>query len=67
MQDYEYFWLLEQAGKGGEANQLVDGIILVPPFGQENYENPNIWRHDPEKWEEVRIQAGEMLHKLASK
>jgi len=66
MQDYEYFWLLEQAGKGGEANQLVDGIILVPPFGQENYENPNIWRHDPEEWEAVRIQAGEMLHKLAS-
>lgn len=66
MQDYEYFWLLRQAGRGEQADALVDSIVLVPPFGAENYRNPNIWRHNPEAWEAARIQAGDMLHKLAA-
>lgn len=67
MQDYEYFWLLREAGKGKQADELVDSIILVLPFGAENYQNPNIWKHHPEEWQAVRIRAGEMLHGLASR
>jgi len=67
MQDYEYFWLLKQAGKGADADKIVDEVITVRPFGQENYRNPNIWSHDPEAWDTGRIRAGEALHKLATK
>ncbi|KKK72943.1 hypothetical protein LCGC14_2898820, partial [marine sediment metagenome] len=57
IQDYEYFWLLREAGKGDQADELVNSIVLVPPFGAENYRNPNIWKHDPEQWEAMRIKA----------
>ena len=67
MQDYEYFWLLREAGKGKLADKLVDSIILVLPFGPENYRNTNIWKHNPEKWEAARIKAGQALHKLTAK
>ena len=67
MQDYEYFWLLKQAGKGKQADKLVDSVILTYPFGPDNYRNPNIWKHNPEAWDEVRIQAGELLNKMAKK
>ena len=62
MQDYEYFWLLREAGKGKVADALVDSVVLVKPFGGPNYRNPNIWKHNPEVWDEVRIKAGELLH-----
>jgi len=66
MQDYEYFWLLRKANQEKLADRLVDSIVLVPPFGAENYQNPNIWKHNPEAWDRVRIEAGEALHRLAS-
>ena len=65
MQDYEYFYLLRQAGKEKEADKLVDSIILGRPFGPRNYRNTDIWKHDPEAWDAVRIRAGKLLHKLA--
>ncbi|MHC4716179.1 MAG: hypothetical protein ACYS5V_04360 [Planctomycetota bacterium] len=67
MQDYEYFWLLREAGKGKLADKLVDSIIRVRPFGAENYRNPNVWTHNPQQWDAVRIAAGEALHVLAKK
>ena len=65
MQDYEYFWLLREAGKGTEADALVDSIITTIPFGRDNWENTDIWMHNPEAWDKVRIKAGELLHSLA--
>ena len=67
MQDYEYFWLLREAGEGTQADKLVDSIIPVPPFGAENYQNPNVWTHNPQQWDAVRISAGNTLHSLAKK
>lgn len=65
MQDYEYFWLLREAGKGAEADALVDSIITTIPFGKDNWENTDIWIHNPEAWDEVRIKAGELVHSTA--
>ncbi len=61
MQDYEYFWLLRKMDKGTEADALVDSIITTQPFGKENWENTDIWNHNPEAWDKVRTQAGELL------
>ena len=67
MQDYEYFWLLKQAGMGDKADEIVDSIVHTMPFGGENYRNPNIWRHNPEQWEAARIKAGELLNARAAR
>ncbi|KKK97272.1 hypothetical protein LCGC14_2654400, partial [marine sediment metagenome] len=64
-QDYEYFWLLAKAGKGKAADELVDGIVHAEPFGAASVKNVEIWKNNPEAWDEVRIQAGRMLHKMA--
>lgn len=66
-QDYEYFWLLAKSGMSREAEELVDSIFHVPPFGRENYGNVDIWSHDPQKWDAVRLQAGELLHRTVRK
>jgi len=66
-QDYEYFWLLQQAGKSDAADEVVDGIVHTPPFGQESVGNTEIWRNNPEEWDAARIRAGELLAATAGK
>jgi hypothetical protein len=61
LQDYEYFWLLRQAGQGSEADQLVDGIVHTLPFGPASMGNTEIWKNDPEAWEAARTRAGTLL------
>jgi hypothetical protein len=60
-QDYEYFWLLKQAGRGKEADRLVNSIIVTTPFGRANYRNTKIWKHNPAAWDSARIEAGKLL------
>jgi hypothetical protein len=62
-QDYEYFWLLKQAGLGAEADELVNSVIHTTPFGQMNWGNTDIWKNNPEEWDAARMRAGELLHK----
>ena len=61
LQDYEYFWLLRQAGQGCKADRLVDGIVHSLPFGSDSLGNTEIWTNHPEVWEAARIQAGNLL------
>jgi len=60
-QDYEYFWLLQQGGRGSEADRLVDAVVHTPPFGRASVGNTEIWRNNPETWDATRIEAGELL------
>ncbi|KKL20508.1 hypothetical protein LCGC14_2454760 [marine sediment metagenome] len=60
-QDYEYFWLLREAGRGAEADRIVDSIIHTTPFGTASVGNTEIWKNDPEAWDAARCQAGELL------
>ena len=60
-QDYQYFWLLRQAGLGAEADALVDSVIQTSPFGPTSVGNRRIWRNDPEAWERARLRAGGLL------
>ncbi|HET6428666.1 MAG TPA: hypothetical protein VFJ30_09675, partial [Phycisphaerae bacterium] len=66
-QDYEYFWLLKQAGKAAEADKMVNSVVHADPFGQAAVGNVELWKNNPEAWDAVRIQAGEMLHAMAKK
>ncbi|MCB1021622.1 MAG: DUF4091 domain-containing protein [Acidobacteria bacterium] len=62
LQDYEYFWLLSQRPGGQEkADAIVDGIVVKQPFGLRALHDTEIWRNNPDQWEEQRLLAGEAL------
>ncbi len=61
-QDYEYFWLLSQAGKARQADRLVDAVVRKFPFGRASIGNVEIWRNDPSAWDAARLRAGKALH-----
>lgn len=52
LQDYEYLWLLRQAGKSAD-----DLVSRVTP-------RPNEWSHDPDAWDQTRIELGQRLQAL---
>jgi len=66
-QDYEYFWLLREAGMEAEADALVNGVIHTTPFGQVNWGNTKIWQNHPEAWDAARIRAGELLQTVSQR
>lgn len=60
-QDYEYLWMLAEAGKEKEARRIAESIVHAEPFGQASIGNVEIWKNDPEVWLTARIEMGEML------
>jgi hypothetical protein len=65
-QDYEYFWLLKEAGQAKQADDFVDSILPTLPFGKPAIGKTEIWANNPEKWDEVRIKIGNMLNAKAT-
>lgn len=61
LQDYEYFWLLRERGKGDAADAIVNRIVYKRPFGPKAMLDTEIWRNDPEEWEKARMEAGRIL------
>jgi len=62
LQDYEYFWLLaEKTGNKDAADRLVDRIIYKKPFGKAAMLDIEIWRNNPEQWDQVRLAAGDLI------
>ena len=65
LQDFEYFWLLsERSGGKEEADSLVNGVIPKNPFGKAAMFDTEIWKNNPEAWDEARIAAGERIAEL---
>ena len=60
-QDYEYLWLLREAGKGSMADEICDSIVHGIPFGPDSVGNTEIWRNDPEVWQAARVKAGRAI------
>ena len=60
-QDYEYLWLLKQAGKGEMADKLVNSIIHGRPLGMAAAGQIELWKNNPEAWDAAILQAAEML------
>ncbi len=65
-QDYEYLWMLADSGREAEADGIVDSIIHALPFGRQSVGNTEIWKNDPQAWEQARSQAGDLLSQAAS-
>jgi hypothetical protein len=59
LQDYEYFWLLQQKTGGPDAaDSIVNGIVYKNPFGPKALLDVEIWKNNPDDWERARIEAG---------
>lgn len=65
--DYEYFWLLQQAGEGALANRLVTSVVDVAlseaAAGPEQYGRGK-WSHDPDEWDGAIAAAADALEQL---
>lgn len=62
LQDYEYFWVLSQkTGNRQASDKLVNQVIYKNPFGEAAILDTEIWKNNPEKWEQARIAAGELI------
>jgi len=65
--DYEYFWLLRQAGEGATADTLVRGVInvaLSEAAGEPEQYGPGRWSHDPADWDEAIAEAAARLEAI---
>ncbi len=72
MQDYEYFWLLDQNGQGELADELVDGVVrraLMDSWvaGKFTSKPWGAWSRDPGDWDAAIRRAGEAIEQVQSK
>lgn len=66
IQEYEYMRLLSELdGNPDRVNEIVNSIIKEP-FGERSIGNLDVWSYDAEKWDEARINMGNLLHQIAS-
>jgi hypothetical protein len=61
LQDYEYFRLLAAKESKAAADRLVDGIVYERPFGERAMRDTEIWKNNPEEWDQARVAAGERI------
>ncbi len=67
VEEYEYFRLLADLdGDTKRVDALVDRIINRP-FGKQSLGNLNVWNHNPEDWDSVRIEAGGLIEQAVSR
>ncbi|MFN7997468.1 MAG: DUF4091 domain-containing protein [Bryobacteraceae bacterium] len=63
LQDYEYFWLLAQkTGSRNAVDEQVNRIVYKRPFGPGAMLDTEIWKNNPDAWDEVRLAVGERLN-----
>ena len=72
MQDYEYFYLLDQCGRGDLADSVAKRIIRSAidsasssNYGDEHYSKGN-WERDPAKWAAARSEMAAAIVKSRS-
>jgi len=62
-QDYEYFWLLSQAGGKQAVDEAVNAVLHGPISEKVSLGAPGIWTHDPDQWDRVLLKLGETIEK----
>lgn len=60
LQDYEYFHLLAKKNEA-EADRIVNGVVFGRPFGESAMGVTNLWKNNPEAWEEARREAARAI------
>ena len=64
-QDAEYFWMARQAGQHAAADGLLNKLIpqALDKALKLGENNPGIWSHNPDDYEQARLQIGKLLAK----
>ena len=63
-QDYEYFWMLAQAGGREKVDRAVNEVLHGQAGGRAALGAPGMWKHDPDEWDRVRRDIGDAIQKL---
>jgi len=71
MQDYEYFWLLKESGRGELADTLVNGVVrraLMDSWvnGAFTSEPWGEWGRNPAQWDDALRQAAQAIESARS-
>jgi len=61
VQEYEYMRLLSQLDGNKERVDEIVNSIIKRPFGEQSIGNLNVWSFDPEKWDQKRVELGELI------
>jgi hypothetical protein len=61
LQDYEYFKLLADRRGETEADRIVNGVVFGRPFGEKAMGVTNLWKNNPDAWDEARREAARLI------
>jgi hypothetical protein len=61
LQDYEYFKLLAGGRGEAEADRIVNEVVFGRPFGEKSIGVTNLWKNNPDAWDEARREAAKMI------
>jgi len=68
--DFEYFWLLREAGQGSLADSLCKGVLnvaLSEAAPRAEAYGAGKWSHNPDDWDAAIDKAGDKLEELKAK
>jgi hypothetical protein len=68
--DFEYFWLLREAGQGPLADSLCKGVLnvaLSEAAPRAEAYGPGKWSHNPNDWDAAIEKTGDKLEELKAK
>ncbi|MBN2289859.1 MAG: DUF4091 domain-containing protein, partial [Candidatus Glassbacteria bacterium] len=67
VEEYEYMRLLARLdGSRERVSELVDRIVFHP-YGEASIGDLEAWNHNPEQWDRVRLQLGELIEQAGRK
>jgi hypothetical protein len=67
VEEYEYMRLLSKLdGNSKRVDELVNRIVYSP-YGEASIGNLEAWNHNPEQWDKVRLELGEMIERKMKK
>ncbi len=66
VEEYEYFRLLTELDGGPERVDRVVERIVERPFGEQSVGRFEVWNHNPEDWDQARLEIGRMIAEKAA-
>ena len=65
VQEYEYMRLLSKLDQSSSRVDNIVNEIIKQPFGEKSIGNLDVWSYDAERWDQKRIELGELINKFS--
>jgi hypothetical protein len=62
VQEYEYMRILATIDKNEKQVNNIVNKVINEPFGNKSVGNIDVWSYDPGKWDESRIELGQLIN-----